>query len=616
MEASALDGSRDARAPHNRSVVFRVDRAPCFEMVRGLKRAPLRNEGSWFWGANLRCRNEPSRRLGTVLWSQSLPSGSDELRALLLELAQERSLDDLLPLVTRRLAEHEDVALARLWLLDKGDLCASCRNATACADRTACLHLVASAARDRETHVVTQTRLDGDFRRIPLGAFKVGVVAATREPVVVTDAAHDAKIRRPEWVRAEGIAAFAGLPLLSRGELVGVLGVFVRAAITPAAVEVLRILANHAAAAIATARAFSQVETMRHQLVIENQRLRRSADPDALEDMVGESEALRLIRHQIAAVAATDTTVLLLGESGTGKELAARALHQRSLCSAGPFVEVNCAAIPRELSESELFGHVRGAFSGATRDRVGRFEAADGGTLFLDEVGELPLEMQSKLLRVLQEGTFERVGEVRPRHVKVRIVAATNRNLLAEVEAARFRHDLYYRLAVYPITLPPLRHRREDLSQLAPRLLERICRRLRRPQLTLTAAQVADLAGRPWRGNVRELLNVLERAVISTERGEPLHLAPSDAAAAPPRAPRSADVPAFEGALPTTDLGVLPDLEMRRRERENLTRAIEHCQGRIYGPAGAAALLGMKPTTLVSRVKRLHLLPSVRERRS
>jgi transcriptional regulator with GAF, ATPase, and Fis domain len=556
-----------------------------------------------------------------VLWSQSLPSASDEFKGLLLELAQERSLEDLLPLVTRRLAEHEDVALARLWLVDKGDRCASCRNVAACADRSACLHLVASAARHRETHQVTQTRLDGDFQRIPVGAFKVGAVAATRAPVLVTDAGHDPKIRRPEWVRAEGIESFAGLPLLSRGELLGVLGVFVRAPITAAAVDVLRIVANHAAAAIATARAFAEVETMRHQLLIENQRLRRSAEPDALEDMVGGSAELRRIRHQIAAVAATDTTVLLLGESGTGKELAARAIHQRSRCSAGPYVEVNCAAIPRELSESELFGHVRGAFSGATRDRVGRFEAADGGTLFLDEVGELPLELQGKLLRILQEGSYERVGEVRPRHATVRVIAATNRDLLRDAEAGHFRQDLYYRLAVYPITLPPLRQRRGDVAELAPHLLERICRRLRRAPLTITPAQLADLESRPWAGNVRELLNVLERAVISTERGQPLQLPPPETPppwSAPVRAAAVA-VPALEGERPTPGAGatgVLPDLEMRRLERENLTRAIERCRGRIYGPSGAAALLGLKPTTLISRIKRLNLMPAAPERSS
>ncbi len=557
-----------------------------------------------------------------MLWSHGVPSASDEFKELLIELAQERSLDDLLPLVTRRLAEHEDVALARLWLLDAADRCASCRNASACVDRTTCLHLVASASRHRETHRVTATRLDGDFQRIPLGAFKVGAVASTRAPVVVTDAAHDAKIRRPEWVRAEGIESFAGLPLLSRGELVGVLGVFVRAPITPSAVDVLRIVANHAAAAIVTARAFAEVEKMRHQLLIENQRLRRSAEPDALEDMVGDSPALRRIRQQIAAVAETDATVLILGESGTGKELAARAIHQRSRCSAGPYVEVNCAAIPRELAESELFGHVRGAFSGATRDRIGRFEAAHGGTLFLDEVGELPQELQGKLLRVLQEGTYDRVGEVRSRQAKVRVIAATNRDLLAEVAAGRFRQDLYYRLAVYPLRLPPLRERRQDFAVLVPHLLARVCRRLRRASLDVSPEQLSELAARPWRGNVRELLNVLERAVISTDRGAALQLPPEDAP--PPglwsSARATVAVPALEGVVPRAGDAdpsiVVPDLEMRRRERANLTRAMELCQGRVYGPTGAAALLGLKPTTLVSRLKRMNLIPTVSDRRS
>jgi formate hydrogenlyase transcriptional activator len=551
-----------------------------------------------------------------VLWSQNQPTASDAFKELLLELAQERSLEDLLPLITRRLAEHEDVALARLWLIDKGDLCARCRNVAACADRTVCLHLVASAARDRGTGGVAATRLNGDFQRIPVGAFKVGAVAASRAAVIVADAATDPKIRRPEWVRAEAIAAFAGLPLASRGELLGVLGVFVRAPITAAAVDVLRIVANHAAAAIATARAFAQIEAMRKRLLLENQRLRRATEADALDDLLGDSLDLHLVRQQISAVATTDTTVVVLGESGTGKELVARSIHQRSAWRSGPFVELNCAAIPRELAESELFGHVRGAFSGATRDRIGRFEAAEGGTLFLDEVGELPLELQGKLLRVLQEGTFERVGEVRSRRARVRVVAATNRDLLREVEAGRFRQDLYYRLAVYPITLPPLRQRRGDVAKLAPRLLDRICGRLDRAPLALTAAQLEDLASRSWPGNVRELLNVLERAVISAGPGEPLVLPRADAERLPPRPSPPAQVPAFEGpparAEPADPETILPDLEMRRRERENLARAIERCQGRIYGPTGAAALLGMKPTTLASRVKRLHLLAAPR----
>ncbi len=358
---------------------------------------------------------------------------------------------------------------------------------------------MASAARPRNGAAVADGRLGGAFRRIPVGAFKVGAVAATRALVLVTDPARDPKIRHPEWVRAEGIAGFAGLPLMSRGDLLGVLGVFVRSPLSPAAVDVLRIIANHAAAAIATARAFAEVETMRRRLALENQILRRSAETEPVV-LVGRSAKLRAVLREITAVASTDATVLVLGESGTGKELAAQAIHQQSRRADGPFVEINCAAIPRELAESELFGHVRGAFSGATRDRLGRFEAAAGGTLFLDEIGELPLDLQGKLLRVLQEGTFERVGEVRTRHSDVRIVAATNRNLLAEVEAGRFRQDLYYRLAVYPITMPALRERREDIPELAEQLLDRICRRLARAPVALTPEQIAWLAARDWPG--------------------------------------------------------------------------------------------------------------------
>ena len=551
-----------------------------------------------------------------MLWSDVNGAASHSFRELLLELARERSLEDLLPLCTRRLVENEDVALARLWLLEPGDQCAGCPNAGVCASRTSCLHLVASAARARGGAAIADGRLGGAFRRIPVGAFKVGAVAATRAPVLVTDPARDPKIRHPEWVLAEGIKGFAGLPLMSRGELLGVLGVFVRAPLSPAAVDVLRIIANHAAAAIATARAFAEVESMRRRLALENHILRRSAEAEPVA-LVGRSAKLRAVLHEIAAVSATDATVLVLGESGTGKELAAQAIHQQSRRVGGPFIEINCAAIPRELAESELFGHVRGAFSGATRDRVGRFEAAAGGTLFLDEIGELPLDLQGKLLRVLQEGTFERVGEVRTRHSDVRIVAATNRNLVAEVDAGRFRQDLYYRLAVYPIIMPALRERREDIPELAAQLLDRICRRLARAPVTLAPEQVAWLANRDWPGNVRELLNVLERATISGVQGG-LHLPVGDAPAAARRGAQPTSiaarvaVPALEGPV-FIDAGrsgpppILGEHEMRRQERENLRRALESCGGKIYGPDGAAALLGLKPTTLASRLKRLQL---------
>src|SRR5262245_51071447 len=236
--------------------------------------------------------------------------------------------------------------------------------------------------------------------------------------------------------------------------------------------------------------------------------------------ILGNSPALKKVLAQIEMVAPTNAGVLILGESGTGKELVARAIHERSPRQAGALVRVNCASVPRELFESEFFGHVRGAFTGAVKDRVGRFELADGGTLFLDEIGEVPLELQSKLLRVLQEGQFEKLGEDRTRTVDVRIIAATNRDLEAEVRSGRFRQDLYYRLSVFPIDLPPLRERVEDIPILAQQFLLQSARKLGTAPPQLTSAQQKELQAYDWPGNVRELQSVIERAVIRSRSGE------------------------------------------------------------------------------------------------
>src|SRR5213592_3441316 len=250
--------------------------------------------------------------------------------------------------------------------------------------------------------------------------------------------------------------------------------------------------------------------------------------------ILGDSPALKKVLAQIEMVAPANANVLILGESGTGKELVARAIHDRSPRAAAALVRVNCASVPRELFESEFFGHVRGAFTGAVKDRVGRFELAHGGTLFLDEIGEVPLELQSKLLRVLQEGQFEKLGEDRTRTVDVRIIAATNRDLEAEVKARRFRQDLYYRLSVFPIELPPLRDRAEDIPALAQHFLRESVRKLGATAPRLTPAQVQELQSYDWPGNVRELQNIIERAVIRSRNGQlDFALRPGRGASAP-----------------------------------------------------------------------------------
>jgi PAS domain S-box-containing protein len=315
--------------------------------------------------------------------------------------------------------------------------------------------------------------------------------------------------------------------------------------------------------------------------------------------IIGESPALKQMLARLEAVAATQASVLIEGESGVGKELVAHVIHARSPRANGPLVKVNCASIPHELFESEFFGHVKGSFTGAHRDRVGRFQLADGGTIFLDEVGEIPLDLQSKLLRVLQESEYERVGDDRTHSVDVRVIAATNRDLEKAVADGSFREDLFYRLSVFPIEVPALRERGDDVIQIASHFLERTCQDFGHSPLTLSKQQAALLKRYDWPGNIRELKNVIERAVILS-RGKVLRLdlAMSDILNAP-SAP-SAEVRDAESPF-------LTELEMREFERKNTLAALEMAQWRVSGPNGAAKLLGIKPTTLTDRMKKLQL---------
>ncbi len=312
-------------------------------------------------------------------------------------------------------------------------------------------------------------------------------------------------------------------------------------------------------------------------------------------NIVGGSSGLRKVMQQVQLVAPTDATVLITGESGTGKELIARAIHYKSARRERPVVKLNCSAVPEGLFESEFFGHVRGAFTGALKDKPGRFELADGGTLFLDEIGEVPLAMQAKLLRVLQEQELERVGDTRTRKVNVRVIAASNRDLKKEVDEGRFRQDLFYRLSVFPLEVPPLRERHEDIPPLVAHFVRQSARRMNRPEPKLSKTALDQLATYHWPGNVRELQNMVERAIILWREG-PLtfDLPPSQ----PTQSNGSRAKPPANSALPTRN-------ELKHREREAVIDALRRTNGKVSGPGGAAELLGMKPSTLSSRITSL-----------
>jgi len=524
----------------------------------------------------------------------------EALQAVALAVAAETSIDDVLNRIVEGLVAQEGVALARVWLLGPGDRCRTCPFRTDCLDRTRCLHLSASAGAPLRRGV-RWDQLDGAFSRLPLGARKIGRIASTGRGEFIEDVTRDSGwIARPDWVRDERIRSFGGQPLMFKNETLGVLGVFNRQPCNHRTFAWLRTFADHAAIAIAQARSLKRIEQLKEHLEIENDVLRRDARGDAPDGILGDSPALREVFDQVALVGPTAATVLIQGESGTGKELVARALHDRSPRRRRALVSVNCASIPRELFESEFFGHVKGAFTGAVRDRAGRFQAADGGTLFLDEVGEIPLELQGKLLRVLQEGRFERVGEEATRRTDVRVVAATNRDLGKDVEAGRFRRDLFHRLNVFPIVLPPLRERAGDIPRLAAHFLSQASQRHRRPGLRLTEPALRTLEAYAWPGNVRELQHVIERAVLlSSDSGLRLDRVLPEV--------DGATVGHTEQSPHGAPAAVVPEIEWRRREQENLRAALLQAGGRIYGPDGAADLLGVKPTTLISRLKALGL---------
>jgi formate hydrogenlyase transcriptional activator len=426
----------------------------------------------------------------------------------------------------------------------------------------------------------------------PIGiAFRTGKTELRAKPQIATDcpeACANTALR-------EGLRSGCFLPLISRGRALGVLALsrFVEDPFTPEETDFLGQIARQVAIAVENALAYKEIAELKEKLAQEKLYLEDEIRGEMdFEGIVGQSSALRNVLQLVETVASSDSTVLLLGETGTGKELIARAVHERSRRKDRTFVKLNCAAIPTGLLESELFGHEKGAFTGAISQKLGRLELADRGTLFLDEVGDIPAEIQPKLLRALQEREFERLGSTHTKRVDVRLVAATNRDLEKMVEDRQFRNDLYYRLNVFPIRIPPLRERPEDIPLLVHYFTQKYARRMEKQIDAIPAAALNKLAKWPWPGNIRELENFVERAVILTR--ETILQFPID------------ELKNGVSHLPIS-------VKSRSSERDEIVRILKESKGRVGGPDGAAARLGLKRTTLISRMKKFGISISARQ---
>jgi len=411
-------------------------------------------------------------------------------------------------------------------------------------------------------------------------------------------------------LREEGVEVMCCVPLATHGRALGTINLASRnpQAFSTPDVELLQQVAAQVAIALENALAFKEIDALKDKLAVEKLYLEEEIRTELnFEEIIGDSAALRRALTQVELAAPAGTTVLILGETGTGKELIARAIHNLSPRRERTFVKVNCASIPSGLLESELFGHERGAFTGALTQKIGRFEFADRGTLFLDEVADLPLELQPKLLRVLQEQEFERLGSNRTQRVDVRVVAATNADLAQLVAERKFRNDLYYRLNVFPINIPPLRERPEDVPLLVRYFVQKFSRRQNKTVEYVPSDVMEALVNYPWPGNIRELENLTERAVLLSP-GKELRVPLSELrdlastpllTATPTESPRYAS-PVSSAPPATTSIATLEEAE-----RQHILRALRQTQWRIAGPRGAANLLGMKRTTLQARIRKL-----------
>jgi len=426
---------------------------------------------------------------------------------------------------------------------------------------------------------------------IPIENTAVGEAFSSARPVVARRA--DIELMPPEIAQSllgEGLNFVCAVPLVSRKRVLGTLNAASRRedAFSEAGVKLLEEVAGQFAVALDNALAYSHIEELNETLAEEKLYLADEIRSNYFfEEIIGSSQALQKVLRQVEVVAPSDSTVLICGETGTGKELVARAIHNLSSRRQATFVKLNCAAIPTGLMESEMFGHEKGAFTGAVAQRIGRFELANHGTLFLDEIGEIPPELQPKLLRVLQEQDFERLGSAHTVHVNVRLIAATNRDLQSMVHEGDFRPDLFYRLNVFPIVMPPLRERREDIPKLVRYFVQQVAQRMGKRIETIHSETMEALVRYAWPGNIRELQNIIERAVILSS-GSVLRVPMGELTS-------SREV---SGGTPRT---------MEEAERRHILKVLDETKWIVGGPYGAAARLGMKRSTLQSRMQKLRI---------
>jgi formate hydrogenlyase transcriptional activator len=528
------------------------------------------------------------------------------LQAITRNMASTQDLTAVLNSVVTALVEQSGMVTSRIWLLQDDAECEVCLRegpiGLAQSYGAKALHLVANAGilkYEREHHLMPV-----DFPVPPAR------VTQTREAIRLNSYLTDPNTRLPPEILAmlqqAGARAAAAYPLIFHGELLGSIGLLSARPLEDDEFALLGIFADQAAMAIRSAQLFRQVARYRDRLEIENAYLQQQISEDrGYEGIVGASPQLKGVLRKVQQVAPVDSTVLLLGETGTGKELIARAVHEGSTRKDRPLIKVNCGAIPQGLVESELFGHEKGSFTGALQRRIGRFELADQGTLFMDEVGELPLDTQVKLLRVLQEKEFERVGSTKAQRVDVRLIAATHKELEQEVTEGRFRADLFYRLNVFPIRIPPLRDRPKDIPLLVQHFLAQFQRKLAKPLKGVTPESMERLETYHWPGNIRELQNVLERACVLAEEpvvdiGDAIRPSPGRPSPLTPLVP-VAPAGAAAATPPTAD-SIIP---LDENERLHIRRALEATKWKVHGKGGAADLLGINPSTLRSRMQKL-----------